>query len=122
MVNLSTFLKWHAARTPDKVALVFDPERITYSDFYDRTLRMAAFLRHKGIGEDNVVAVFMKNSAAFLEIAFATSHLGAVFLPINYRLARDEAEEPAVIITISHSDNAFVAAFFSESKSSEMIP
>ena len=34
----------------------------------------------------------MKNSAAFLEIAFAVSHLGAVFLPINFRLAADEVE------------------------------
>ena len=32
----------------------------------------------------------MKNSAAFLEIAFAASHIGAVFLPINFRLASDE--------------------------------
>ena len=29
----------------------------------------------------------MKNSAAFLELAFAASYLGAVFLPVNYRLA-----------------------------------
>ncbi len=32
----------------------------------------------------------MKNSTAFLELAFATSHLGAIFLPINFRLAADE--------------------------------
>ena len=32
----------------------------------------------------------MKNSAAFLELVFATSHIGAVFLPINYRLSADE--------------------------------
>jgi hypothetical protein len=31
-----------------------------------------------------------KNSTAFLELAFATSHIGAVFLPINYRLSADE--------------------------------
>ncbi len=92
MVNLSAFVKWHANRTPERVALVFGLERITYSDFYDRILRMAAFLHGKGIGQDDVVAVFMKNSAAFLDIAFAASHLGAIFLPINYRLARDEAE------------------------------
>ncbi len=92
MVNLSAFVKWHAACTPDRVSLVFGPERISYSDFYDRILRMAAFLKRKGIGADDVVAAFMKNSAAFLEIAFATSHLGAVFLPVNYRLARDEVE------------------------------
>jgi acyl-CoA synthetase (AMP-forming)/AMP-acid ligase II len=37
-----------------------------------------------------VVAVLMKNSTAFLELVFATSHIGAVFLPIKYRLSADE--------------------------------
>ena len=32
----------------------------------------------------------MKNSAAFVELAIAVSHVGAVFLPINFRLAREE--------------------------------
>ena len=32
----------------------------------------------------------MKNSTAFLELVFATSHIGAVLLPINYRLSADE--------------------------------
>ena len=39
---------------------------------------------------DDVIAVLMKNSAAFLDIAFAASHIGAIFLPINFRLASDE--------------------------------
>ncbi len=43
-----------------------------------------------GSAPDDVVAVLMKNSAAFLDIAFAASHIGAIFLPINYRLAADE--------------------------------
>ncbi len=50
----------------------------------------AGWLASRGIGADDVVAVLMKNSAAFLELVFATSHIGAVFLPINFRLARDE--------------------------------
>lgn len=92
MVILSSFIRWHALRAPDRLAILYDSERVTYADFHDRILRMAAYLRSKGIGENDVVAVFMKNSVAFLEIAFAVSHLGAVFLPINFRLARDEAE------------------------------
>jgi acyl-CoA synthetase (AMP-forming)/AMP-acid ligase II len=92
MLNLSAFVKWHALRTPDRLALVYEQERVGFSELNDRILRMAAFLHKKGIGKDDVVAAFMKNSAAFLEIAFATSHLSAIFLPINYRLARDEAE------------------------------
>jgi fatty-acyl-CoA synthase len=51
---------------------------------------VAGWLAAQGIGAGDVVAVLMKNSAAFLELVFATSHLGAVFLPINFRLSRDE--------------------------------
>jgi fatty-acyl-CoA synthase len=92
MVNLSTFIQWHALRTPERIAVTYEAERVTYSDLGDRIGRMAAFLRARGVGENDVVAVFMKNSVAFLEIAFAASHIGAIFLPINFRLAREEAE------------------------------
>lgn len=34
----------------------------------------------------------MKNSAAYMELAFAVSHLGAVLLPVNFRLARQEIQ------------------------------
>ena len=52
--------------------------------------RVGGWLVARGIGPGDVVAVLMKNSAAFLELVFATSHIGAVFLPINYRLSADE--------------------------------
>jgi fatty-acyl-CoA synthase len=90
MVNLSAFIRFHALRTPEQVALIYGELRITYAEFYERILRLAGFMRTKGIGEGDVVAVLMKNSPAFLEAAFAASHLGAVFLPVNFRLARDE--------------------------------
>ena len=90
MVNLSAFIRRHALRTPDRLAIVYGDQRISYADFYDRILRMAGFLTGRGIGEGDVVAAVMKNSVAFLEIAFAASHLGAVFLPVNFRLARAE--------------------------------
>ena len=92
MINLSSFLRFHAIRWPDRLAIVYGNERLTYGDLFDRMRQLAAFLHEKGVGEGDVVGVFMKNSAAFLEIAFATSYLGAVFLPLNYRLAVAEAE------------------------------
>ena len=49
--------------------------------------RSPGWLASRGIGAGDVVAVLMKNSAAFLELVFATSHIGAVFLPINFRLS-----------------------------------
>src|SRR5207253_11200145 len=58
---------------------------------FDRRIgKVAGWLAVRGISPGDVVAVLMKNSAAFLELVFATSHIGAVFLPINYRLSADE--------------------------------
>ncbi|NOJ47712.1 AMP-binding protein [Bradyrhizobium archetypum] len=90
MINLSSFIAFHARRTPNRCALKYRGEDITYGQFDDRVRRVGGWLVSRGIGPGDVVAVLMKNSAAFLELAFATSHIGAVFLPISYRLSADE--------------------------------
>jgi fatty-acyl-CoA synthase len=90
MINLSSFIAFHARRTPDRCALKYRGEDISYAEFDRRIRRVGGWLVSRGIGPGEVVAVLMKNSAAFLELAFATSHIGAVFLPINYRLSADE--------------------------------
>ena len=92
MVNLSSFIRYHAARTPDRIAIVYQDQRVTFAGLLARIEKTAGYLAAHGIGPDDVVAVMMKNSIAFLEIAFAVSHLGAIFLPINFRLAADEVE------------------------------
>lgn len=91
MFNLSAAIAYHARRAPDRAAIVYRDEAISYADFHERICQAAAMLQSHGIGRNDVVALFMKNSAAFLELAFAASYLGAVFLPINYRLAAPEA-------------------------------
>src|SRR5690242_15210818 len=90
MINLSSFIAFHARRTPDRCALRYGGEDISYAAFDDRIRQVAGWLASRGIGADDVVAVLMRNSAAFLELVFAASHIGAVFLPINYRLSADE--------------------------------
>ena len=84
MINLSSFIAFHARRTPDRCALKYRGEEISYADFDARIRRVGGWLASRGIGPGDVVAVLMKNSAAFLELVFAASHIGAVFLPINY--------------------------------------
>src|SRR5690625_3725210 len=91
MVNLSAGVIFNRARTPDKPAIIYKNKEIKYADFYDRIMLMAGYLQSIGIKKGDVVAVFMKNSPAFLEIVFAASSIGAVFLPINYRLSEKEA-------------------------------
>ena len=90
MINLSSFIAFHAKRTPDRCALKYRGEDISYAAFDGRISRAGGWLASRGIGAGDVVAVLMKNSAAFLELVFATSHIGAGFLPSNYRLSADE--------------------------------
>ena len=90
MINLSSFIAFHARRTPDRCALKYRGEDVCYAEFDLRIRQVGGWLASRGIAPGNVVAVLMKNSTAFLELVFATSHIGAVFLPINYRLSADE--------------------------------
>jgi fatty-acyl-CoA synthase len=90
MINLSSFIAFHARRTQDRCALKYRGEDISYGSFDERIGKVGGWLVSRGIGVGDVVAVLMKNSTAFLELAFAASHIGAVFLPINYRLSGDE--------------------------------
>lgn len=92
MQNLSCMLEFHRRIRPDAEAIVYDGQRISYSNLYDRVLKLADWLDKQGIGPDSIVALMMKNSPAFFEIKFALSHLGAVSLPLNFRLASDEIQ------------------------------
>src|SRR2546430_4283175 len=90
MINLSSFIAFQAGRPPDRCALKYRGEDVSYAEFDARIRRVGGWLAARGVGPGDVVAVLMKNSTAFLEFVFATSHIGAVFLPINYRLSADE--------------------------------
>jgi fatty-acyl-CoA synthase len=90
MINLSSFIAFHARQTPGRCALKYRGKEISYAEFDERIRNVGGWLASRGIGANDVIAVVMRNSAAFLDIAFAASHIGAIFLPINYRLASDE--------------------------------
>jgi fatty-acyl-CoA synthase len=90
MHNLTAFVRFHATRHPDAVAVVYDDRRIIYAELLDRGVAAAGWLRAQGIGTDDIVALVMKNSAGFLDLMLGASHIGAVLLPINYRLAAPE--------------------------------
>ncbi len=93
MANLSRLVRYHALRSPDRIALVQDDVQISYAELWRRICAVAAVLRDRGIDPGSRVALLMKNSVAFIEIAFAVSHIGAVLVPLNFRLAADEVDD-----------------------------
>jgi acyl-CoA synthetase (AMP-forming)/AMP-acid ligase II len=79
--------------------------RLSYGELHVRVQAAAGLLATRGIGAGDVVALLMKNSGAFVELALAVSHVGAVLLPVNFRLA---APEIAYILTHAGARLLFV--------------
>ncbi|MGC0327527.1 acyl-CoA synthetase (AMP-forming)/AMP-acid ligase II [Streptomyces sp. SAI-170] len=79
-----------AHKTPHRVAVVHDEHTSTYGELHRRVLRLAHALRALGIGHGDRVAYLGPNHPAFLETLFAAGALGAVFVPLNTRLAAPE--------------------------------
>jgi fatty-acyl-CoA synthase len=84
---------WAARRarmTPDKPALVQDGRATSYAELHQRTSRLALGLRQRGIARGDRVAFLGPNSVELVVAMLATARLGAVFLPVNTRLAPPE--------------------------------
>jgi fatty-acyl-CoA synthase len=92
MVSLSSSVAWWARTEPFRTAMTYGGLEISYADLHERVQGAAGLLRDSGIGPGDIVALLMKNSAAFVEFTLAISHLGAVILPVNYRLGTDEVD------------------------------
>ncbi|MFI8910441.1 long-chain fatty acid--CoA ligase [Streptomyces sp. NPDC053513] len=79
-----------ARKTPDRVAVVHEDRTLTYGELHERVLRLAHALRALGVARGDRVAYLGPNHPAFLEGLFAAGALGAVFVPLNTRLAAPE--------------------------------
>lgn len=79
-----------ARKTPHRTALVHQDRTVSYAELYERTTRLAHALRTAGIRRGDRIAYLGANHPSFLETMFASGMLGAVFVPLNTRLAAPE--------------------------------
>ncbi|GGS89906.1 acyl-CoA synthetase [Streptomyces tanashiensis] len=77
-------------RSPRRTALLHEGRPIDYAELHGRCTRLAHALRGAGVERGDRVAYLGPNHPAFLETLFATGLLGAVFVPLNTRLAVPE--------------------------------
>src|SRR4051794_39576468 len=103
-MNWFAVLAHHANRRPDKAITIFDGQTTTYAEMADRAASLAGGLAERGVGRGEVVALLSYNCPEFLEAIFAANYLGAIAMPINWRLAA-----PEVRYILEHSEaRAFV--------------
>ncbi len=90
MANYAEIVGRNAERRPDRTVVTFRGRDISYGELAARVEAAAAALREAGIGRGDVVALLLQNCPQYLEAILAANRLGAIFLPLNYRLAPDE--------------------------------
>jgi len=74
----------------DREAVVDGERRFTYAQFFDRCDRWSAALTRLGVKQGDRVAYIAPNTHGLLEAFYAVPQLGAVLVPINYRLIADD--------------------------------
>ena len=89
-VNWFDVLAHHAARAPERPITVFEGSTTTYAQMADRAVALAGGLHARGVGAGDVVGLLSYNCPEFLQAMFAANYLGAIAMPINWRLAAPE--------------------------------
>jgi fatty-acyl-CoA synthase len=106
MMHLGDWTAYWSRRTPDAIAL-YEPlsgRRWTYEHLDRRANRLAHALSGVGVGRGDRVALLAHNRGEHFEALFACAKLGALFAPLNWRLAPAEIDgvladaEPLVLI------------------------
>lgn len=106
-MTFGSLVRANAAKYPDRTALVFGEGRMTYRMLDERSNRLANALRSRGIGKGDRVSLYMTNSPAYFEIFFGLAKVGALPVPIGYRLTPVETRH-----IVEHSGSK--ALFFSD--------
>jgi fatty-acyl-CoA synthase len=87
-VDLCDLIQRNAAFTPDKPALIFEDESLSYAAFYDRIEQTARALKAEfGVISGDRVAILSLNRPDYLVLLYACARLGAMLVPLNWRLA-----------------------------------
>jgi fatty-acyl-CoA synthase len=79
---------------PDRIAMedIVHGDRLSYLEMDLRTGRTAALLAGLGVAQGDRVAVLCRNRIEFFELLFACARLGAILVPLNWRMPRSELE------------------------------
>ena len=88
--SVGFWLARRASLTPRRVAIRMGERNITYAELDDRAARLAGVLTSTGVGPGDRVAVLLTNGNEYVEAMFACARIGAILVPLSFRLAAPE--------------------------------
>jgi fatty-acyl-CoA synthase len=89
-MTMSDQLARHARTIPEQTAFGLGEVRRSYADLDERVTRLANALRERAVGHGDRVVILAYNSLEYVEAYFAAARLGAISVPINFRLVGAE--------------------------------
>ncbi len=91
VMNIANWIDQHAAFSPQKIAIRFEGREITYAEMAREVETAAQVLKWElGVGRGDRIALLGYNSPEVLILLFACARLGAMMIPLNWRLAVPE--------------------------------
>ncbi len=104
-MRTSDFLTISCAIVPERDAIIFDDEHISFEGLQGRVNRLANALAEKGVGPGDRLAIMQVNSVHGIVIYFAAAQLDAIYVPINFRA---KTEELAQMLSIAQPSMLFL--------------
>ena len=92
MINIGNWIRKWSFLQPHKKALIFEDHTFTYQEVNLRTNQLSNFLLDIGVQKGDRISVLLYNCNQYVEIFFALSKIGAILVPLNWRLAGPELE------------------------------
>jgi len=113
-MDLSQWISHHAGRTPARIALRFENQDISYASLAGQIDDIASALAAHRVGPGDRIAWLGLNSPAMLATLFACARIGAIFMPLNWRLAAPEHQAmlAACVPALLFVEESFVGESF----------
>jgi fatty-acyl-CoA synthase len=108
-INIGHWVKKWASLQPQKSAVIFENGVFSYQQLNSRVNQVSHLLHEMGIKKGDRVGVLLYNSNVYIEIYFALAKLGAILVPLNFRLKGTELE---FILKDSGSETLFLGEEF----------
>jgi acyl-CoA synthetase (AMP-forming)/AMP-acid ligase II len=97
---------------PERLAFAFGDQKVTHAAYLARVEQLAAGLAHAGIRPGDRIVILSQNNLEFIDLYGAAARLGAILVPINWRLSAEEiayiAADVAPKIVIADAGNQAV--------------
>jgi len=92
VINVGEWIEKWSTIQPEKEALIYEGRSFSYLQFSERINRFCNALLAMNVEKGDRIALLLYNSNQYLEAYFAISRIGAIAVPLNYRLAAPELE------------------------------